>query len=105
MELNAQQLVTGVGKRFDARAVQWVRYAHGIPLPPHSPFAEGELSVKEVAARLRVSDGAVYYWIEHGKLHARQTDTGRFAYPSHQKWSRPAARWSLTRRGSTRNPK
>lgn len=80
-ELNAQELATGAGKHFDARAVQWVRYAHGIPLPPHSPFAEGELSVKEVAARLRVSDGAVYYWIEHGKLHARQTDTGRLCIP------------------------
>jgi hypothetical protein len=80
-ELNAQGLLTGAGRRFNARAVRWVRYVHGIPSPRHSPFEEGDLTVKEVAARLQVSEGAVYYWIGHGMLQARHSEAGRLCIP------------------------
>jgi DNA invertase Pin-like site-specific DNA recombinase len=74
-ELNAAGLKTGRGRRFDVAAVQWVRYTRHVPAP--SPFQADELSVDEVAARLRISANAVYYWIEHGQLAARRTRSGR----------------------------
>ena len=80
-ELNAAGFKTGMGRPFDVDAVQWVRYAHHIPSP--SPFQDGELSVNQVAARLGISTGAVYDWIERGHLPARRSTIGRLciAYP------------------------
>ena len=75
-KLNAAGLKTGLGRRFDVAAVQWVRYTHHVPSP--SPFQTGELSVDEVAAQLCISSGAVYYWIEHGQLAARRGKNGRW---------------------------
>jgi len=75
-KLNAAGLKTGLGRRFDVAAVQWVRYTHHVPSP--SPFQTGELSVDEVAAQLCISSGAVYYWIEHGQLAARRGRNGRW---------------------------
>jgi DNA invertase Pin-like site-specific DNA recombinase len=74
-ELNTAGFKTGMGRPFDVDAVQWVRHAYHIPAP--SPLQAGELSVNEVAARLGISVGAVYYWIECGLLAARRTTTGR----------------------------
>jgi DNA invertase Pin-like site-specific DNA recombinase len=75
-KLNAAGLKTGLGRRFDVAAVQWVRYTRQVAAP--SPFGASELSVDEVAARLRISSGAVYYWIEHDQLPARRTRNGRW---------------------------
>ena len=75
-QLNAAGLKTGLGRRFDIAAVKWVRYTRHIASP--SSFDAGELSVDEVAARLRISSGAVYYWIEHGQLAARRGKNGRW---------------------------
>ncbi len=74
-ELNAAGFKTGMGRAFDIDAVQWVRYAHHVPSP--STFKDGELSVGEVAARLGISTGAIYDWIQRGHLAARRTTTGR----------------------------
>jgi recombinase/recombinase-like zinc beta ribbon protein len=74
-ELNAAGMRTGMGRLFDIPAVQWLRHVHRVPSP--SPLQPGELSVNGFAARLGVSMSAVYYWIEHGKLAARRTTTGR----------------------------
>jgi len=80
-ELEAAGLRTGTGLAFDARAVRWVRYAHKIPSPPRLVLAPGELTVRQVAERLGVSDGAVYYWISHGQLAARRDPGGRLCIP------------------------
>jgi DNA invertase Pin-like site-specific DNA recombinase len=74
-ELNAAGLKTGMGRPFDIDAVQWVRYTHHVPSP--SPFHDGELSVNQIAARLGISTGAVYDWIECGHLTARRSTIGR----------------------------
>ncbi len=47
-----------------------VRHLHKIPVP--APYADGELSVTDIAGRLQVSTGAVYYWISNGQLTARR---------------------------------
>jgi hypothetical protein len=74
-QLNAAGFNTGMGRCFDIAAIQWVRHAYHVP--PPSPFLTGELSVDEVAVRLGINAGAVYYWIEHSQLTARRTSTGR----------------------------
>jgi excisionase family DNA binding protein len=82
-ELNAAGLRTGAGRPFDPAAVQWLRWRYKIPSPP--PFAPGELSVHQVARRLGVSDGVVYYWIAHGQLDARRGpgNRRRIPFPPH----------------------
>ena len=37
-----------------------------------APYADGELSVTDIADRLQVSTGAVYYWISNGQFTARR---------------------------------
>lgn len=80
-ELRVAGSLTGTSRPFDVAAVRWVRYAHDIPSPVRSPLAPGELSVREVATRLGVSQNVVYYWIGHGQLEARRTETGRCCVP------------------------
>jgi DNA invertase Pin-like site-specific DNA recombinase len=68
--LNAAGMVTGNGRPFDAKAVQWIRHAYQIPAP--APYADGEVSVAEAARRLGCSAGVIYYWIQAGQLDARR---------------------------------
>lgn len=72
--LNAENLVSAKGKRFTPSMVKGVRYRYDIPMPSHK-HAE-ELTVREVAERLAVSPGVVYYWIERGHLPARRLESG-----------------------------
>jgi DNA invertase Pin-like site-specific DNA recombinase len=69
-ELNTAGLVTGNGRPFDVKAVQWIRHAYNIPAPP--PYAASEISVAEAARRLGCSAGVIYYWIESAQLDARR---------------------------------
>jgi hypothetical protein len=78
-ELNAAGHRTGTGRPFDLDAVQWLRWRYRIPAPP--PFDAGELSVRQVARRLGVSAGVVYYWIGHGQLDARRGPANRLCIP------------------------
>ncbi len=80
-ELNAAGLRTGTGLPFDERAVRWVRYAHHVPSPQRLLLAPGELTVRQAAERLGVSDGTIYYWISHGQLTARRGPAGRLCIP------------------------
>jgi hypothetical protein len=71
--------LTGAGRPFDVKAVQWVRRVYGIPAP--SPAGAGEISVKDAARQLGCSPGAVYYWIEAGQLQARRGTGNRLCIP------------------------
>ena len=77
--LNAAGLSTGTGSTFDVKAVQWIRHAYRIPAP--NPFADGEISVADAAARLGCSIGVVYDWIKTGKLSARRGPGNRLCIP------------------------
>ncbi|WP_155341404.1 recombinase family protein [Acrocarpospora corrugata] len=74
--LNAAGLHTGDGRPFDIDAVQWIRHVHKIRTP--SPYADGEISVGDVAGKLGCSTGAVYDWIKKGFLCARRGGGNRF---------------------------
>jgi len=69
-QLNAAGMVTGNGRPFDAKAVQWIRHACHIPAP--APCHDGEISVAEAARQLGCSTGVIYYWIQAGQLDARR---------------------------------
>ena len=60
-ELNAAGLITGTGRPFDVAAVRWLRFAYRIPSAPPTPLARGEIAVADVAARLGITESAVYY--------------------------------------------
>jgi hypothetical protein len=77
--LNTAGHTTGTGRAFDINAVQWIRHTHKIPVP--KPQNDGELSVKQVAARLGISADAVYSWIANTHLDTRRTTTGRICVP------------------------
>jgi len=78
-ELNRRGLVTGLRRPFDEAAVRWVRFAYRIPSPPL--LAPNELSVRDLAARLGVREGVVYYWIERNQLAARRGPGKRLCVP------------------------
>jgi len=78
-ELNRRSLVTGLRRTFDEAAVRWVRFAYQVPSPPL--LAPNELSVRDMAARLGVSEGVVYYWIERDQLAARRGPGNRLCVP------------------------
>jgi DNA invertase Pin-like site-specific DNA recombinase len=78
-ELNRVGLKTGTGKCFNAASIQWIRYAYDID--QLQLLAPGELSVKQVAARLGIAPNAIYDWIERGQLVVRQTNGGRLCVP------------------------
>jgi len=80
-ELRAAGLRTGTSREFDAPAVRWIRYAHDLPSPPRLVLAADELTVQQVAQRLDISHGAVYYWIRHGQLVARRGPANRLLIP------------------------
>ena len=71
--------LTGAGRPFDVKAVQWVRRVYAIPVP--SPVAAGEVSVKDAARQLGCSPGVVYYWIETGQLETRRGTGNRLCIP------------------------
>jgi len=77
-DLNTAGLRTGTGLPFTDGTVRYLRRAYKIPTPP--PDGD-ELTVAEAAERLGVSRDAIYYWIRHGQLHARRTDTNRLRIP------------------------
>jgi hypothetical protein len=78
-ELNDAGLQSGTGKCFNAVLVQWIRYAYDVD--QLQPLAPGELSVKQLAARLGIAPDVVYCWISKGQLVARRAAGGRLCVP------------------------
>ena len=72
--LNQENLLSAKGKRFTPTMVKWVRYRYDIAMP--SQKRAEELTVRQVADRLGVSSGVVYYWIGRGHLPARRIESG-----------------------------
>jgi len=66
--LNAEGLLTGARRPFDADAVKWVRYTHGLKTPPERLRETGKLTVREMAARLGLREETVRQWARDGRL-------------------------------------
>jgi len=72
--LNAEKRLSAKGKPFTSSMVKWMRYRYDIAMP--SQKRAEELTVRQVADRLGVSSGVVYYWIGRGHLPARRIESG-----------------------------
>jgi DNA invertase Pin-like site-specific DNA recombinase len=98
-ELRALGLRTARGHEFRTRDVRNVRHSLGLARP--SPLEAGELTVSQVAARLGVKPGTVYYWLKTGLLDHRKAGTGAVCIP----FSAETEAKLRTRRVRSRNPK
>jgi hypothetical protein len=78
-ELNAAGHRTGAGRAFNADAVSSLRHYHGIGSP--DLLRPGELTVRDVAARLGVNQGTVTNWINRGLMKARRGRSNRWCVP------------------------
>ena len=79
--LNTAGHRTGKNRPYDIKAVRWIRHAYQIRAPRTQPLNDGEITVKQAAARLGITADAVYYWISNALTPARMTPTGRWAIP------------------------
>jgi len=73
-QLNQEGRVGALGKPFAVSKIRWIRYAYKIPSAPLKH--PDELTVQQVAERFGVNPTVVYYWIEHGVIHARRLNFG-----------------------------
>jgi DNA invertase Pin-like site-specific DNA recombinase/predicted DNA-binding transcriptional regulator AlpA len=78
-DLNRLGLKSGTGKCFNVATIQWIRYAYDIDRP--QLLAPGELSVKQVAARLGIAPDTLYCWISQGQIAVRRATGGRLCVP------------------------
>jgi DNA invertase Pin-like site-specific DNA recombinase len=72
--LNQEGQVSALGKPFTVSMIQWIRHRYQIPKP--NLVRPEELTVQQVAERLRVSPNVVYYWIDRGVIQARRLNAG-----------------------------
>jgi excisionase family DNA binding protein len=72
--LNQENLLSAKGKPFTPSMVKGMRYRYDIAMPSQKRVEE--LTVRQVADRLGVSSGVVYYWIGRGHLPARRLEPG-----------------------------
>lgn len=68
--LNVEGLRTGTHKPFDAAAVRWIRYSHGLQSPQERLHDAGKLTVREMADRLGTPETTVRDWARDGRLRA-----------------------------------
>jgi hypothetical protein len=73
-QLNAEGLVSALGKPFTVAMIRWIRHNHGIPAAQLKH--PEELTVAQVAEHFGVNPNVVYYWIEHGLIQARRLTIG-----------------------------
>lgn len=72
--LNREGRRPSKGETFTKSIVRWIRHKHRIPAP--RLMRPGELTVWQVAEKLGVSRGVVYYWIDYGVIEARRQNNG-----------------------------
>ena len=73
-ELSRLGELSATGRRHTMHTISWIRFKYKIPGP--SLKRPEELTVKELAARLRVQPGVVYYWIKRGMINVRRVECG-----------------------------
>jgi DNA invertase Pin-like site-specific DNA recombinase len=73
-QLNREGHNSAKGKPYTVKIIQWIRWRYQIP--PAMLQQPEELTVQQVAECFAVSLYAVYYWIEHRVISARQLRPG-----------------------------
>src|SRR5271167_2422273 len=73
-QLNREGCMSAKGKSYTAKMIRWIRWRYQIPLARLKKSEE--LTVQQVAKQFGVSDGVVYYWVEHRVIQARRLNPG-----------------------------
>jgi DNA invertase Pin-like site-specific DNA recombinase len=73
-ELNKRGELSATGQSHTMHTIKWIRWKYRIPTP--SLKRPEELTVQELAARLRVLPGVVYYWAKRGVIKSRRINDG-----------------------------
>ena len=73
-QLNREGCTSAKGKSYTAKMIRWIRWRYQIPLATLKKSEE--LTVQQVAKQFGVSDGVVYYWVEHNVIQARRLNPG-----------------------------
>ena len=73
-QLNREGHVSAKGKPYAVSIIRWVRWRYQIPAPVLKK--PEEFTVQQVAEHFGVSEGVVYYWIEHSVIDARRLNGG-----------------------------
>ena len=72
--LNREGCTSAKGKSYTAKMIRWIRWRYQIPLARLKK--PEEMTVQQVAKQFGVSDGVVYYWVEHNVIQARRLNPG-----------------------------
>ena len=73
-ELNRCGEKSATGRPHSMHTISWIRWKYKIPGP--SLKRPEELTVQELAARLGVQPGPVYYWVKRGMIEGRRINNG-----------------------------
>src|SRR6266446_4769630 len=73
-QFNREAHASATGKRYTVKMIQWIRRCHCIPRAALKK--PDELTVQQAAKHFSVSNGVIYYWIEHTLLQARRLNGG-----------------------------
>ena len=73
-QLNREGCTSAKGKSYTGKMIRWIRWRYQIPLARLKKSEE--VTVQQVAKQFGVSDGVVYYWIEHNVIQARRLNPG-----------------------------
>ena len=61
--------------------LRWIRHAFKIRGPRTQCLHDGEITIKQAAARLGIKGDAIYHWIWLGQVPARRDPSGRWCIP------------------------
>jgi DNA invertase Pin-like site-specific DNA recombinase len=73
-ELTRLGELSATGRPHTMHTIKWIRWKHRIPSP--SLKRPEEMTVQQLAARLGVLPGVVYYWAERGMIASRRLNGG-----------------------------
>src|SRR5450759_3420257 len=73
-ELNRCGEKSATGRPHTMHTISWIRWKNAIPGP--SLKRPEELTVQELAVRLGVQPGPVYYWVKRGMIEGRRLNNG-----------------------------
>jgi DNA invertase Pin-like site-specific DNA recombinase len=73
-ELSRLGELSATGRPHTMHTIKWIRWKYQIPAPDLK--RPEELTVQELAARLRVLPGVVYYWAKRGMIESRRINHG-----------------------------
>lgn len=72
--LNQLGELSATGQRHTIHTIKWIRWKYRIPAPKLK--RPGEMTVQELAERLGVLPGVVYYWAKRGIIESRRLNGG-----------------------------